>query len=123
MAQTKIQYFVTEKGTCSLFDWLDSQPEKVRFKCIARVEALAELGHELREPEVKSFRNGVYGLQIRTNSLSHYVLYMFHGDTALILHALTSKYPIPDKEIGLAIKRMQQFLNNPNRHTFREHQR
>jgi len=49
--ETNVVLFAEADGTCPLLSWLDGLSPKVQDKCIAKVERLAEMGHELRRPE------------------------------------------------------------------------
>ena len=48
------------------------------------------------------------------------MLYFFSHDYAVRSHGLTKEGKVPDAEIERAIKRRQQFEQNPEIHTYRE---
>ena len=52
-----------------------------RYRDVARVQRLAELGHELRRPEGDHLRDGIYELRARLN---YRLPYFFHGQLALL---------------------------------------
>ena len=53
-----------------------------RYRDVARVQRLAELGHELRRPEGDHLRDGIYELRARLN---YRLPYFFHGQLAAVL--------------------------------------
>lgn len=120
MPPTTVVLFAEPDGACPLLDWLDGLPEKVRLKCIVRIERLAEMGYELRRPEADSLRDGIYELRVRAGNVNYRVLYAFHEQTAVVTHGLTKEDKVPDKEIDRAIERMRRFKTDPNRHTHEE---
>ena len=48
------------------------------------------------------------------------MLYFFSHDYAVLSHGLTKEGKVSDAEIERAIKRRQQFEQNPEIHTYRE---
>jgi hypothetical protein len=64
MAKTKVVLYREEDGIVPILDWLDAISKKARAKCIARLERLFELGHELRRPEADLLRDGIYELRV-----------------------------------------------------------
>jgi ribosome-binding protein aMBF1 (putative translation factor) len=50
--RTKVIFYCEADGAAPVLDWLRSLPAKAQDKCVVRIERLAELGHELRRPEV-----------------------------------------------------------------------
>ena len=118
MPETTIVFF--EDEVCPLLTWMDDLPEKVRLKCVVRIERLAEQGHELRRPEADTLRDGIYELRFRAGTVNYRVLYFFHDRQAVVTHGLTKDGKVPDKEIDLAIDRMRRFKSNPDRHTHKE---
>lgn len=47
-----------------VLDWLDALPDKVKAKCLVRIERLKEQRHELRRPEADYLRDGIYELRV-----------------------------------------------------------
>lgn len=62
MLTTTIVLFRDEDGSAPLLDWFDHLPEKAKVQCRARLELLAEQGHELRRPAADCLRDGIYEL-------------------------------------------------------------
>jgi len=63
MPPTQIIFYREEHGGVPLLDWLDGLPDKARLKCLARLQRLEMLGHELRRPEADYLRDGIYELR------------------------------------------------------------
>ena len=120
MPQTTVIFFAEPDGTAPLLDWTDGLPPKVQEKCIVKIERLGEMGHELRRPEADLLRNGVYELRIAYRSIQYRILYFFHGNVAVISHGLKKESEVPDKDIEMALKRMEIFKLNPQLHTYEE---
>lgn len=120
MPVTRVVFFVDDRGVCPLLEWLDHLPPKVQDKCIVRIERLAELGHELRRPEVDFLRDGIYELRTSFQSVNYRMLYFFHQQTAVISHGLTKERQVPDREIELAIQHRHRFVKDPPKYTYEE---
>lgn len=119
MPATEIVYFQEEDGTVPLLAWLDSLPDKAQDKCLARLVRLEMLGHELRRPEADFLRDGIYELRVSLQGRQYRMLYFFHGRVAAVVsHGLVKERKVPPREIDRAVARKQQFLTNPERHTF-----
>lgn len=121
MPATRVVFFLDEKGEVPLLEWLDSLPKKPKAKCIARVQRLRDLGHELRRPEADLLRDGIYELRVGLGGVNYRMLYFFHGQTAAVVsHGCTKERIVPVKEIELAIQRKAKFEKAPERHTYEE---
>jgi phage-related protein len=120
MPETEVVLFTEADGTCPLINWLDGLPPKVQDKCIVRVERLAEMGYELRRPEVDFLRDGIYELRASHQGVHYRMLYFFHGKTAVLSHGLVKERKVPQREVELAIKRKAMYADNPEKHTYRE---
>jgi len=91
--QTEVFFFREPKdNSVPLLDWLDGLPTKVQAKCIARIDRLAELRHELRRPEADFLRDGIYELRASYRGIHHRILYFFAGQAVVVLsHGLTKR--------------------------------
>ena len=106
-------------GSIPLLDWLDEQSVKVRLKCLARLQRLEELGHELRRPESDYLRDGIYELRIAMRGVNYRILYFFQENVAAVVsHGLTKEREVPAREIDHAAERMRRFKADPDRHVF-----
>jgi phage-related protein len=109
-------------GRVPLLEWLAGLPGRARDKCVIRIERLAELGYELRRPEADYLRDDIYELRAKHRGVNYRLLYFFHGEEAAILsHGLVKQQAeVPSKEIALAIRRRERFLENPASHSYEE---
>ena len=100
--------------------WLDDLHSKARQKCLARLERLEAMGHELRRPEADYLRDDIYELRASHQGVHYRMLYFFHGTAAIIVsHGLIKEREVPPREIDLAIRRKGQFEASPKRHAYR----
>jgi phage-related protein len=121
MPKTKTVLYCEADGSVPLLAWFDTIPDKARDKCVARIERLRELGHELRRPEADYLRDGIYELRTSLQGVNYRVLYFFHGRQAVILsHGLVKERIVPPKEIEWAIARKREFEADPDKHTHGE---
>ena len=64
---------------CSGFRDLLKSNERAWANCRARIELLADLGHELRRPAADYLRDGIYELRAKQGHVQYRLLYFFHG--------------------------------------------
>src|SRR5688500_7156185 len=106
MPKTTVVLFKGEDGRVPVIQWLFAIPAQARTKCLASLERIAELGHELRRPEADYLRDGIYELRIRVQRQNYRMLYFFHGQIAAVVsHGLIKERIVPPRDIELAIKR------------------
>jgi len=119
-----VVFFKDDRGNVPVFEWLQKlwRTDRRGFaKCVARVQRLAELGHELRRPEADYLRDGIYELRARRGTVNYRILYFFHGQTLVVLaSALTKEKEVPNAEIGRALRRKHSFEEDPDGHTFEQ---
>jgi phage-related protein len=121
MPATKVVFYEEKPGNVPLLEWLDSVPQKPKAKCIARIQRLRDLGHELRRPEADFLRDGIYELRVGFGGVNYRMLYFFHGKTAAVVsHGCTKERIVPPREIELALQRKAKFERAPKRHTYEE---
>jgi len=118
--QAEVVFFAAEDGSVPLLVWMDQLQDKVRDKCIVRIERLAELGHELRRPEADFLRDGIHELRVRHGNVHYRILYFFHEGRAVLSHGCTKEDVVPPAEIDRAIRNKARFIQNPARHTHEE---
>ena len=99
-----------------MVDWLREllkTNERAWSNCRARIELLAQFGHELRRPAADYLRDGIYELRAKQGHVQYRMLYFFHGrQVAILAHSLTKEDKIPDVDIERAIKRKKLFEAN-----------
>lgn len=119
---TTIVFFRDEDGSVPFLDWFDRLPGKAKVQCRARLELLADQGHQLRRPAADYLRDGVYELRAKAGRVQYRMLYFFNGRAAVVVsHGITKQEAaVPPIEIERARKRRQAFEVDPQRHTHKE---
>ncbi len=124
MPNTDVIYYRDADDSVPVLDWLTKlsrKNQKAAVKCLARIEVLAELGHELRRPVADYLRDGIYELRIRVGHVNYRILYFFHGqNVAILAHGLTKEKEVPDAGIDRALSRKAAFEKDPLRHSYQE---
>jgi phage-related protein len=116
----EVVYYQEDEKNVPMAEWLDELPAKPLQKCLARLERLEQLGHELRRPEADYLRDDIYELRASYQGVNYRMLYFFHRRVVVVVsHGLTKERAVPPREIELAILRKGQFEANPKRHTFK----
>ncbi|MBI4459731.1 MAG: type II toxin-antitoxin system RelE/ParE family toxin [Acidobacteria bacterium] len=119
MPLTQIVFFREASGGVPLLDWLDGLPDKARLKCLARLQRLETLGHELRRPEADYLRDDIYELRASFQGVHYRMLYFFFKTQAIVVsHGLKKEGEVPAAEINRAIARKIQFERAPDKHGF-----
>ncbi len=124
MPRTAVYFFREAVGEVPVLDWLRqlrSRDRRAYAKCVARIQRLADLGHDLRRPEADFLRDGIYELRVRKGRVHYRILYFFHGQNVVILvDALTKEGRVPKSAIERAIRRRKTLEKNPAAHIYEE---
>lgn len=117
-----IIFYCEADRSVPLLGWLDQLPEKSRLACIARIELLAQFGHQLRRPHAENLGEGVWELRAKVEGVNYRMFYFFHGQQAIVLsHGMTKQQAVvPPIEIKHAKERRAAFEANPAKHTHKE---
>ena len=122
MPRIHVGFYQEADGEAPVVNWLREilrTNEKAWSNCRARIELLAQSGHELRRPAADYLRDGIYELRAKQGHVQYRLLYFFHGrQVAILAHSLTKEDKIPVVEIERAIKRKKLFESNPKEHTY-----
>jgi putative component of toxin-antitoxin plasmid stabilization module len=122
MPKTQVIFFKGSDGEAPVVEWLLELKDtnaRAWANCRARIEQLAEMGHELRRPAADFLRNGIYELRVKQGHVQYRILYFFHGrNVAILAHSLTKEDEVPDMDIERAITRKKLFESNPKEHTY-----
>ena len=104
----KIDFYIDENGSAPVRSWLDTVPEEVRGKVLARIELLRLGAPTLDYPYTSQIEGKLREARLRVGKTRYRVLYFFDEDrTAVLLHGFTKATAAvdeADKNIGL--KRM-----------------
>jgi hypothetical protein len=124
MPQTQVLFYCEDDQSVPVLEWLDEllrQDRRAYNKCLAAIERLTELGHELRRPTADLLQDGIYELRARVGHVNYRLLYFFHGrNVAVLAHSLTKEREVPKTDLAKAVGRKKQFEANPSHHTYEE---
>ena len=121
MPATNVIFYKEDDETVPALDWIDRLPAKAQDKCQARLQRLADSGHELRRPIADLLRDGIHELRLVDQGVNYRILYFFHGQTvAVVSHGLAKERKVPPKEINRAIERKREFEEEPRKHAHEE---
>ncbi|HEY0760307.1 MAG TPA: type II toxin-antitoxin system RelE/ParE family toxin [Acidisarcina sp.] len=102
----KIDFYTGEDGSVPVRDWLDTVPQDVRGKVLARIELLKTGGPTLDYPYTSQIEAKLREARLRVGKIRYRVLYFFDEDrTAILLHGFTKATAAveeSDKKIGRA---------------------
>ena len=122
MPETRVVFYQEADGQAPVVDWLAElleNNERAWANCRARIELLAQFGHELRRPAADYLRDGIYELRAKQGHVQYRLLYFFHGrQVAILAHGLTKEDEVPKADIERSLKRKKLFESNPKVHTY-----
>ncbi|HVT28014.1 MAG TPA: type II toxin-antitoxin system RelE/ParE family toxin [Lacipirellulaceae bacterium] len=122
MPATKVLLYRDDDDSVPLLDWLaelESRDRAAYRKCRRYLLRLAQVGNELRRPVADYLRDGIYELRVRHSRVNYRMLYGFVGNNVvLVSHGITKERLVPASEIELALRRLAQYRNNPNKYSF-----
>ena len=119
MPETRVVFYKEADGSVPTQDWLNQLSRRAQAKCRWLIERLHERGSELRRPQADYLRDGIYELRTRIGNVRYRILYFFHGNVAAVIsHGIVKKMAeVAPREIERAIRRKNQFKQNPEQHT------
>jgi phage-related protein len=119
--KTLLLLYQEADGTCPVDDWLQELKEsdvKAYVDCRAKIERLAQEGHELRRPTADLLQDGIHELRAKRGHVNYRILYFFHGRNVVVLaHCLMKEREIPAADLERALHRKKAFRANPTKHT------
>jgi phage-related protein len=99
-----VDFYQDDDGKLPVMKWLDTLPEEVRGKVIARIDLLKEGGPTLDYPYTSQIDGRLREVRLRVGKTRYRVLYFFDDErSAILLHGLTKNTPAveeADKRIG-----------------------
>lgn len=120
MPATLVCFYRDARGSSPVRAWLRALRKtdaRAHARCVARIERLAEQGHELRRPEADYLNDGVYELRAKRGHVNYRILYCFCGkNVAILLHALTKESVVPIADIERALARKRLVLASPDQY-------
>ena len=100
----KIDFYAEEDGAFPVRIWLDSVPEEVRGKVLARINLLKTGGPTLDYPYTSQIEGKLREARLRVGKTRYRILYFFDENrTAVLLHGFTKATAAveeADKKIG-----------------------
>jgi hypothetical protein len=121
MPRTEVVIYKEKNNGVPLLRWMDSLPRKLRYKWTTRFDVLEENGYDLRRPICDILRDKIYELRVKWKGVNYRVLYSFIGQNIVLLtHGCSKIDKVPEKEIDKAIERRQNYLSDPEAHTYIE---
>jgi phage-related protein len=120
---TNVIFYCDRNGRAPVLDWfteLRRRDKKGWANCVARVEQLKQMGHELRRPSADYLRDGIYELRAKKGHVQYRILYFFHGQNAAVLgHAIIKdQAAVADIDIERALNRKRDFELDPKQRTY-----
>ena len=119
MPPTEVLIYQEEDGSVPLRDWLDGLEDEARVRCLARLDLLADHGHELRRPHAENIGGGLLRAAVKFGRVNLRMLYFFHGRTAAVVSPGSPRSVDPAGDIKAARSRMARVQARPRAHTFR----
>jgi len=102
----KVDFYTGDDGSFPVRVWLDTVPQEVRGKVLARIELLRTGGPTLDYPYTSQIEGKLREARLRVGKTRYRVLYFFDEDrTAILLHGFTKATAAveeADKKIGRA---------------------
>lgn len=105
-------FYETIKGKSPAEDFITSLDEDTQDKFIYKKELLEHFGPQLRYPHTSEIGNGMFELRFKGKEGQVRVLFFFcYGKQIILTHGFVKKtQKIPKKEINIAIKRREEYL-------------
>ncbi len=119
MPNIKVVYYRDDDGSTPLSEWLDEvQPRAAVPLCIRKIDALRELGHELRRPHTDILADGIYELRAHLGRVQLRMLYFYANQVAVITHGFFKRGDkVPTEEIERAKRFRDRYQADPDGHT------
>ena len=116
--RSKIIFYETLDGNCPVADFLMGLLKKHHAKALRNIELLEEFGQYLQGGFITRIRGKLWELRIRfAGDISRILYFIPGGNTIILLHGFIKKtQKTPDKEIEIALKRMNEYLGGINSH-------
>src|SRR2546425_3058812 len=123
MPKTQVVFYQESDGQAPVVNWLRDllkTNERAWTHCRARIELLAQSGHELRRPAADYLRDGIYELRTKHGHVQYRLFYFFHGRNIIVLaHAIIKKGSVVlARDIQRALERKRLFETNPKAHRY-----
>jgi phage-related protein len=99
----EVEFWENENGKVHVGEFIKNQKPEVQEQLINALKNLRNLGHDLREPQVKYLGKQIYELRER-NGRVHYRLYFFYdGSQIVITHGVVTDHKKVNVQIEYAV--------------------
>lgn len=120
MPQTEVVFYCEDNLSPPL-EWIESLANTLQDKAEVRITMLEDFGSDLRRPISDKLRDGIRELRWKRQKVNYRLLYSYYDkNKAVILHGCTKKDRVEDYDIDISIKRLQNFIRDPENHTYEE---
>jgi phage-related protein len=121
MGRVTVVYFCQPSGRCEFLEYLDSSMVVIRAGAFRLIERLESDGPMLKRPQSAPLGNGIFELRAPYRGHQLRILYFFHEGRAVVTNVFEKKTrTVPDDEIKKAIARKRTYLEDPQRHTWKD---
>jgi phage-related protein len=104
----RVIYYADAKGGNPVWEFIFALPPDERDKCFEYIAYLEEMGEQVRRPVGDYLVEKLYELRPKKTRIIYFFLFK---DYAVLVHAFRKKTnAVPDREIKLALKRMDDFV-------------
>lgn len=112
-----VEYYRDSSSREPVADFIDSLPVETRAKVFRIIKLLKDYGVLLKEPYTKQIKEKLRELRIKDIQGAIRILYfIFTGRRFILLHGFIKKTDrTPEREIVIAEKRMNDFINKKRR--------
>ena len=101
-------YYTDAKGRNPVWEFLQKLSPDEKEKCYEYIHLLEESGEESRRPVSDYLEQKIYELRPKQNRILYFFMYR---DYVVLVHAFRKKsQAVPQREIEIAVKRMNQFV-------------
>lgn len=107
-----VEFYRKQNGECPIEAFLDQLNHKVRAKVLRDLELLEARGNELREPQSKQLKDGIFELRsIHGTDISRVLYFFVEGRRIILTNGFVKKtMRIPGKELSLAKQYRKEYL-------------
>ena len=109
----EVKFYKTKDNKSPVEEWLNNLNLKTQAKIIRSLNLLEKFNINLKQPYVKPLEDKLYEIRIKDTQGIYRIIYFAHtGKQFIMLNGFTKKtQKTPRKEIDLALKRKEEFLN------------